>query len=82
MKFQEVTMSKQILIAIDQLINTLWGGWADETISARLWRNQNNSWWWAFWLKAVNTLFFWQNNHCRGAYNSELRRKQLPKEYQ
>ena len=30
--------TKQVLIAVDQLLNTLTGGWADETISARAWR--------------------------------------------
>ena len=29
---------KQILIAIGQLANTVIGGWADETLSSRAWR--------------------------------------------
>ena len=29
---------KQFLIAFDQLINTMIGGYADETLSARAWR--------------------------------------------
>lgn len=29
---------KQVLIAFDQLINALLGGWADESLSAHAWR--------------------------------------------
>lgn len=71
----------QVAIAFDQLLNTLCGGWADETLSARLWRNRYNSWWWDFWYKTVNLLFFWQDNHCLESYQSEVNRKQLPAEY-
>lgn len=36
----------QIPIAFDQLVNTLFGGWADETISSAAWRkrNEGNGW--------------------------------------
>ena len=30
----------QIAVAFDQLVNTLLGGWADETLSARAWRHK------------------------------------------
>lgn len=71
----------QIAIAFDQLVNTFIGGWADETISARLYRNKNNSWWWAAWYNIVNTIFFWQENHCRRSFSGEKLRKQLPHMY-
>ena len=32
----------QILVGVDQLGNTLLGGWADETISARAYRQQTS----------------------------------------
>jgi hypothetical protein len=70
----------QIAIAADQLINTLLGGYADETMSARCWR-----------LRAlqpyktlrplIDGLFFWQPKHCQSAYESELKRSQEPVEY-
>jgi len=72
---------KQVAIALDQLVNTLFGGWADETISARLYRNKQNSWYWSAWYKTVNKLFFWQTDHCLEAYKSELARTQYPKFY-
>lgn len=68
----------QVAVAIDQLINTLAGGFADETISSRLHRRRLKGH--AFAAKFVNLLFFWQDDHCREAYESELQRTQLPPE--
>lgn len=73
--------SKGIAIAIDQLINALLWGYADETLSARVWRNRELNKGWARALAIINCIFFWQQNHCKSAYESELERKHLPKEY-
>ena len=70
----------QIPIAIDQLINTLFGGWADETISSVAWRKRHEGKGWAILRRVIDTLFFWQTNHCRTAYESEKNRRQLPPE--
>ena len=72
---------KQILIALDQLFNTLAGGYADETLSARIYRRRHASWWWDFLYRLVNALFFWQDNHCLDSYMSELNRRHLPHAY-
>lgn len=66
---------KQIAIAIDQLANTLLGGMADETLSARAHRTGS------VWEPVIDALFFWQADHCQDAYISEKERKQLPSEY-
>ena len=68
---------KQILIAIDQLANAMIGGWADETLSSRAWR-ENRMRLVAF----IDCLFFWEKNHCEECYEIEKKRKQLPAEYQ
>ena len=76
----------QAAIAFDQFINCfvslfIGGGWADETISARMWRNRAMPWWrGARWL--VDKLFWWQPNHCYQSFVSELQRNQLPEDYQ
>jgi len=70
---------KQFLIAIDQLVNTILGGFADETISSRCWRNRNDPAW-EKWRLRVDNLFFWDIDHCRTSYESELERRQLPME--
>ena len=33
-----MTYGKHILIGLDQLLNTLFMGWPDETLSSRCWR--------------------------------------------
>ena len=71
--------AKRILIAVDQLANTLAGGWPDETISSRAWRWEKNgkrSW----PRKAIDALFFWDADHGRESYESERLGRQLPPE--
>ncbi|MGD9698508.1 hypothetical protein [Acinetobacter sp.] len=48
----------QIMIAFDQLINTILGGMADETISSRAHRNRYKSWRWRFMRRLIDGLFF------------------------
>jgi hypothetical protein len=70
----------EVLVAVDQLANAVLGGWADETMSARCWRLRTQRPY--SWLQvAIDRLFFWQQNHCESAYQSERRRAQLPAEY-
>jgi hypothetical protein len=74
---------KQILISVDQLINTFpFFGMADETLSARCWRNRNNSLYWQGLRILVDTVFFFDNDHCYNAWLAEVENKQLPKDYQ
>lgn len=72
---------KQVLIAIDQLINTLLFGMADESLSARAFRNGHKKHW-GIAMKVINALFFWQDDHCYESYLREKNRQQLPREYQ
>ena len=69
----------QIAVAFDQLVNTFFGGFADETISSRSHRayvSGKRKW----TRNVINALFFWQEDHCKEAYESELNRVQLPPE--
>ena len=72
---------KQLLIALDQLVNAAIGGYADETISARAWRLRKTSYSWRVTRFVIDGVFFWDANHCQESYLNEMRRKQLPKEY-
>ena len=72
----------QILIGIDQLANTIAGGYADETLSSRAHRMRQkgqNCWRWTAGF--IDMLFFWQAGHCFAAYKREHERKDLPHEY-
>lgn len=79
---------KQTLIALDQAANTLiyvpGDGWgmADETLSARLWRCYLQGVIGAFGWQLVDTLFFWEPDHCYQSWRSEIERRQLPGHYQ
>lgn len=69
----------RVAIAFDQLANTVRGGQPDETLSA--WAHRLHLKGRSGWRNLINALFFWQEDHCLDAHQSELNRKQLPKEY-
>lgn len=73
----------QILIALDQLINALIGGTADETLSARSYRaHRDGKLFGKITMPVINALFFWQGpDHCFHAYRKEHERQNLPNEY-
>lgn len=68
----------QVLVSVDQFFNTLLGGYADETLSARAYRHaeikKDRRWPMAL----IDAIFFWQDEHCKQAYESELERSHLP----
>lgn len=69
----------QILIALDQLFNTLFMGWPDETFSSRCWRwsrDRVRDW----PRRLVDGLPFWKAGHCLRAYEGERKRLQSPPE--
>jgi hypothetical protein len=73
---------KQVAIAIDQFINTILGGWADETLSSRVWRlSLRRAGMWELLRRLIDAMFFWENDHCEASYRSEQRRHQLPPEF-
>ena len=79
----------QVGIALDQLINALippFGtlSWADETLSARIWRAaKRGKIAGKFFLPIADFLFSWQGHksHCENAYLKEMERRNLPPEY-
>ena len=75
-----MTYGKKLLVALDQLANTVLGGWPDETFSSRAWRweaDGKRAW----PRKLIDRLFFWEKDHCRQSYESEVTRKQCPMEF-
>jgi len=69
---------KQVLIALDQLLNTLLGGWSDETLSSRSYRLslKGNS----VPRKVIDIILFFDKDHCKSSYESERDHNQLPPE--
>ena len=67
----------QVLVALDQFVNTLIGGYADETLSCRAYRHYLKGE--HKWVKVlIDCLFFFEDNHCYNSYLSEQERLQLP----
>lgn len=74
---------KQLLIALDQLVNVLIGlvcgyrSWADETLSAKAYRlelERGRSW----ARKLIDALLWFDADHCRTSYESEIHKRQMP----
>lgn len=71
----------QVWIAIDQFVNALLWGWADETLSARAWRCQFKKRRWMWVVETINLIVFWQINHCKRANESEHAQRHIAPEY-
>jgi hypothetical protein len=72
---------KQVIIAIERLINTLANGWSDETLSARAFRNADKRKSWYYFMRFIDFIFFWQKCHCYCSWVNEIERKNLPSSY-
>lgn len=75
-----MSYSKNILVAVDQLINAVLKGWPDETLSSRCYRLRRDgvmSW----PANVIDALFFWEEEHCEASYESEKEHRQLPPEF-
>ena len=74
-----------LLIAIDQLVYvviTLGTGMPDETLSAAAYRMELAGKLAGVFRPVIDTLLWFDLDHCHQAYLSEVGKKQLPREYQ
>lgn len=67
------------LIAIDQLANGIAGGWPDETLSSRCWRLRVCQPYKTL-RPIIDTLFWFDPDHCQASFTSERLRLQSPPE--
>ena len=72
---------KCLLIALDQMLNAVFCGWPDETMSCRAWRlsvSDGPDW----PRKVIDTVaaMLGDKDHCHQSYISEQLRRQLPPE--
>lgn len=71
-----------LLIALDQFlfsVVTLGGAMPDETASAAAWRGEQLGHLLPrFFRPLIDTLFFFDDDHCEKAYRAEERREQYP----
>ena len=66
-----------VVYSLDQLVNTLLGGFADESLSARSFRLSSTYRAWYIIMVIINTVFM-NPNHCKHAFEHEV---DLPPEY-
>lgn len=71
---------REVAVAIDQLANAILGGYAQETISSRCWRLRDYRPY-STMRRVIDGLFFWQQDHCRISYESQVRRRNMPSDY-
>lgn len=75
-----LTYIRNNAIAFDQQLNTLLGGYLDETLSSRSYRlDKKGKILGKVFRPLIDMIFFWQEKHCFESYMSELNRKQFPK---
>ncbi|WP_190305674.1 hypothetical protein [Roseicitreum antarcticum] len=59
---------------LSRMINALLRGSMHQTTSSRAYVESQHSAGWARGRRAINALFFWQNDHCAEAWASEVNR--------
>lgn len=69
-----------LLIAIDQLITALLGGWPDESLSSYAWRLERQGKFFGFTRRWIDAVFFWDPKHCYKAMVAERLRLQVAPE--
>jgi hypothetical protein len=73
----------QLLISVDQTINVVLGGYADETLSSRAYRSWHKRKLFGRVLKPlIDGIFrlFGDKYHCYKAWQAEVHRKQVPRD--
>ncbi len=68
-----------VLIALDQLANTLIGGYPDETLSSVAYRmslKADSHWRWRIARTVIDHIFWFEPNHCHMAFLAEVNRAQ------
>lgn len=70
----------RVLLAIDQLVTALLGGWPDESLSSYAWRLEKQGKPFGFMRKVIDAIFFWDEDHCYKAMLAERWHLQTPPE--
>ena len=70
-----------VLIAVDQLVNTVFNGKPDETMSSTIWRMEKEGHFWGFLRPIVDFLFRpFGTDHCYSSYLDEVNQSQQSQE--
>lgn len=71
-----------ILVALDQVLTALLGGWPDESLSSYAYRlEQQGKVWGKVFRPAIDWLFSWyEADHCQNSFQAEKLRHHMPPE--
>ena len=62
-----------LFVGISQLVNSMFGGNPNELLCARAYRTNNK-----LLIKVLDSIFFFNKDHCKNSYKFELNNDQLP----
>ena len=73
---------RNVLVALDKLVNAALNGQPDETLSSRAWRTEAKAQpYWSWTRRVIDALFYFQPNHCAQSYaNEKLRALMTPEQ--
>lgn len=74
-----MNFARRLGVWLSQGLNVLRGGLPDETTSAWAYREHLKGRTWPRLI--INTIFFWEMDHCKAAHLAEMAREHSPKEY-
>jgi hypothetical protein len=70
-----------IKVGVSRLINALLCGYSGEMLSARAYRLRNCSLFWGVVKEVLDSVFWWELEHCKQCYEFELNHRDKPEEY-
>lgn len=66
----------EVMRVFSVLLNVLSGGHSAQTLCGRAYALRHTRKGWAVLNKMLDTIFFWDREHCRGSYVGDIRRAQ------
>lgn len=66
----------EVMRIFSVFLNVLLGGHSAQTLCGRAYASRYTHKGWAVLYKVLNTVFFWDRDHCRGSYIGDIRRAQ------
>jgi hypothetical protein len=70
-----------IKVGVSRLVNALLCGYSGEMLSARAYRLRNCSLFWGVVKEVLDSVFWWELEHCKQCYEFELNHRDKPEEY-
>jgi hypothetical protein len=72
-------IKRRIFVTISQVANVMTGGLPDELLCSRMWRKkQAGHKVGIVMVKILDTIFFFDKDHCKDSYEAEINREHLP----